>query len=293
VATQRRPRAVPKSVHACPNSQLRDFRPSTFRLRGPNLKPQAPAQAFTLIELVMAMGIMTLVLGATVSIFTVVSRSVDGITTMTEQHKTEDVLAQMQSEMRLALDFSDVSATGVTFSVPDRDNDAVDETIRYEWAGTPGSPPTSGPFTRQYNTDPAVTVLETLYDYKLDCEHRTAYPLPTPPAPVYDDSTWGFFASDVTVSSIPRNVLFAYSGPVVFDTGTATGRRVQILWGDNFAALNTDGKTLDRKAIEWAAGEGGGGYAQQATAGDNGQPTFMLTDQEQTVAVMVTTAPTP
>ena len=227
----------------------------------------APAQAFTLIELVMAMGIMTLVLGATVSIFTVVSRSVDGITTMTEQHKTEDVLAQMQSEMRLALDFPDVSATGVTFSVPDRDNDAVDETIRYEWAGTPGSPPTSGPFTRQYNTDPAVTVLETLYDYKLGCEHRTAYPLPTPPAPVYDDSTWGFFASDVTVSSIPRNVLFVYGGPFVFDTGTAAGRRVQVLWGDNFAALNTDGKTLNRNA--------------------------MLTDQEQTVAVMVATAPTP
>ena len=60
-----------------------------------------------------------LVLGATVSIFTVASRSMDGITTMTEQHKTEDVLAQMQSEMRLALNFPDVSGRELLDQVPE------------------------------------------------------------------------------------------------------------------------------------------------------------------------------
>ena len=43
------------------------------------------------------------------------------------------------------------------------------------------------------------------------------------------------------------------SGGSLWDSGTAPGRRVQVPWGDNFSALNADGQTLMRRAIEWAA----------------------------------------
>ena len=41
-------------------------------------------------------------------------------------------------------------------------------------------------------------------------------------------------------------------GGALWDSGTAAGRRVLVPWGDDFAALNTDGQTLMRRAIEWA-----------------------------------------
>jgi hypothetical protein len=49
------------------------------------------------------------------------------------------------------------------------------------------------------------------------------------------------------------------TGATLHDGGAAAGRRVQVPWGDDFAALNTDGQMLMKRAIEWAAGAGEGG----------------------------------
>jgi Tfp pilus assembly protein PilV len=53
-------------------------------------------------------------------------------------------------------------------------------------------------------------------------------------------------------------------GAPLYDSGTAAGRRVTLPWGGNpfdINALNPDGKTIMRRALEWAAGidSGGGG----------------------------------
>ncbi len=42
------------------------------------------------------------------------------------------------------------------------------------------------------------------------------------------------------------------TGGALWASGHAAGRRVQVPWGDDFGALNTDGQTLMRRAIEWA-----------------------------------------
>jgi hypothetical protein len=49
--------------------------------------------------------------------------------------------------------------------VADRNNDAVDETIRYEWSGTPGAS-----LTRKYNVAAAVTVLSDVNEFGLSYE---------------------------------------------------------------------------------------------------------------------------
>ena len=43
------------------------------------------------------------------------------------------------------------------------------------------------------------------------------------------------------------------SGADLEGGGTAPGRRVQVAWGDDFSTLNSDGQTLMRRSIEWAA----------------------------------------
>jgi hypothetical protein len=59
---------------------------------------------------------------------------------------------------------------------------------------------------------------------------------------------------DVTLGTIE-------TGGDLFGGGTAAGRRVKLPWsgtGFDIAALNADGQTLMRRAIEWAAGAGDG-----------------------------------
>jgi hypothetical protein len=42
------------------------------------------------------------------------------------------------------------------------------------------------------------------------------------------------------------------AGGALWDSGTASGRRVLVPWGDDFSALNADGQTIMQRAIEWA-----------------------------------------
>ncbi|MCP5092993.1 MAG: DNRLRE domain-containing protein, partial [Gammaproteobacteria bacterium] len=46
------------------------------------------------------------------------------------------------------------------------------------------------------------------------------------------------------------------TGGALWDAGNAPARRVQVPWGDDFSALNTDGQTIMQRAIEWAVGAG-------------------------------------
>ena len=51
------------------------------------------------------------------------------------------------------------------------------------------------------------------------------------------------------------------AGGLLFDTGTAAGRRVKLPWGGNGFDINSltdDGRTIMRRALEWSAGSGCG-----------------------------------
>ena len=77
-------------------------------------------------------------------------------------------------------------------------------------------------------------------------------------------------------------------GGALWDSGTAADRRVLVPWGDDFAALNTDGQTLMRRALEWAAANdvpppdllfvSGGSVIVQAPSGES---LIVPTAQEQ------------
>ncbi|GAX59225.1 hypothetical protein SCALIN_C01_0156 [Candidatus Scalindua japonica] len=86
--------------------------------------------------------------------------------------------------------------------------------------------------------------------------------------PAYDIYTGGgmTLALDLRVlgecGTISAALAALEAGDDLWDTGTAAARRVQVPWGDDFSALNADGQTIMKRAIEWAAagsGSGGGG----------------------------------
>lgn len=135
------------------------------RCRGPS--------AYTLIEAIVSLVVVSTIMAATVSTMVLASRAVGGGTSggLAKISETKDVVEQIASELSLALAFSVRSDTVVAFTVPDRNGDGQPESIRYEWSGTAGDP-----LTRQYNGGTQATIAENVHHFSL------SYLLKTVPA---------------------------------------------------------------------------------------------------------------
>lgn len=109
-------------------------------------------RAFTLIELVVALGAAAILMAAVGSVLTVARKSVP-----TPDDPATAMVSAWGAADRFAKDLTTAkTVTGSnpwTLTLPDRDGDTVDETIVWTW-DTP-----STTLTRQVNGDPAVTVL--------------------------------------------------------------------------------------------------------------------------------------
>lgn len=135
------------------------------RRRGPS--------AYTLIEAMVSLVVVSTIMGATVSTMVVASRAVGGGTTggLAKISQSNEVAGQIASELSLALSFSVRTDTVVAFTVPDRNGDGQPESIRYEWSGVAGDP-----LTRQYNGGTQATIAENVHHFSL------SYLLKTVPA---------------------------------------------------------------------------------------------------------------
>lgn len=125
---------------------------------------KARARGYTLIELVIAMSITSILLVSIGSAVVLASKALPGAgNTADAVIDVAAVSGDIAGELEYALSFSQRTATAVTFTVADRDNDQVDETIRYAWSGTAGDP-----LTRQYNGPPAVAVIGDVSSFQLE-----------------------------------------------------------------------------------------------------------------------------
>ncbi len=129
--------------------------------------------AYTLIEAMVSLVVVSTIMGATVSTMVVASRAVGGGTSggLAKISESNEVAGQIASELSLALSFSERSDTVVAFTVPDRDSDGQPESIRYEWSGVAGDP-----LTRQYNGGTQATIADNVHHFSL------SYLLKTVPA---------------------------------------------------------------------------------------------------------------
>jgi len=96
---------------------------------------------FTLVEVVVSVSVASILFVAIGSIIVLTARAFPaGEHGATGSATVADVLGLLASDAAYAIGISEAEPDAVEFSVPDRDGDALPETIRYEWAGDAGDP---------------------------------------------------------------------------------------------------------------------------------------------------------
>lgn len=128
--------------------------------------------AFTLIEMVVSLSIISVVFLAMGSVMVLASKAVPDPKASTGMALTADLLEQIAAEVQVATSVSIATDKGIAFTVPDRDGDGTDESIVYLWGGVAGSA-----LVRQYNGGTVVTVIPAAYEFGL---YYTTRPAPQP-----------------------------------------------------------------------------------------------------------------
>jgi type II secretory pathway pseudopilin PulG len=119
--------------------------------------------AFTLIEMVVSLTVITIVFLAMGSVMLLATKAIPRPDSPTNLRlEATDVLEQITSELQVATSIIAATDKGITFTVPDRDNDAVDENIMYQWGGVAGNP-----LARQYNGGNKITILPDIKGFEL------------------------------------------------------------------------------------------------------------------------------
>lgn len=125
-----------------------------------------PQRAFTLIETIVSISVASILLigmGSTVLIATQAMPDVDS--PQTDSIATAIKLEQFNTELQTMLELIEHTPTAITFTVPDRNNDANPERIRYAWDATKGAP-----LTRQLNQNTPATFLDEINNFNLAYE---------------------------------------------------------------------------------------------------------------------------
>ena len=119
--------------------------------------------ALTLVELVLSMAIMVLLVSGLTSAVVIAGHALpsrqDEVNVVVRAQAAADQIAE---ELSCAITLTDATATAITFTVADRNEDAAADTIRYAWSGTAGDA-----LTRQYNAGSLVNVAEDVQVFEL------------------------------------------------------------------------------------------------------------------------------
>jgi len=129
---------------------------------------------FTLAELVVAMAVLSMLVGAAVSAIVISTRSIP--TGKSVAHRRMDAMAALEQIAEELFYATAINSTGVTsagvssiaFDVDDRGHGASGvETIRYAWSGASGDP-----LIRQYNGGSEKTVIDQLDQFVITLERE-------------------------------------------------------------------------------------------------------------------------
>jgi prepilin-type N-terminal cleavage/methylation domain-containing protein len=130
----------------------------------------APQRGFTLIEMVVTVAILSVIMLGMGSAMIIATRALpEAENPAAAAIAAGSAAERLATELQYAVSINDSNATAIEFTVADRDDDDVAETIRYEWSGTPGDP-----LTRQYNGATAYEVLADVSQFELSYDLKTA-----------------------------------------------------------------------------------------------------------------------
>jgi len=127
---------------------------------------------FSLVELAVTVSIISIILVSLGSVILVAAKALPSAPGPTERTLSATAAADLlASEVRFATNVTIALPDDLEFTVPDRNNDGEEETIRYAWDG-PGAP-----LTRSYNGGPPAAVSPPIdafsLDYRRDAHTRT------------------------------------------------------------------------------------------------------------------------
>lgn len=119
----------------------------------------AARRGFTLMELVLSIGVMSILLLGVTKAILIASRAVPAADSR-KQSRSDAAAAvdRLQADLTFATSITELTSTAITFTVADRGHGAAGaETIRYAWSGTAGAP-----LTRAYNGSVPVNVVSSV-----------------------------------------------------------------------------------------------------------------------------------
>ncbi len=149
------------------------------------------------MEMIVASTSATILLAGLASSIFVVSQAFDNTDAETAGRLDASLAAnEILTDLRFATTFTERSTTAVTFEVPDRDGDGENETLRYAWDGTSGSP-----LTRALNGSTPEAILEDVSSLNLEYVTRTLSGLEAPIVVVPEVSYADFIATRQTQSN--------------------------------------------------------------------------------------------
>lgn len=160
--------------------------------------------AFTLVEMIVSIAIVSIVVLACASVMLLAAKTVAssagvasagmagsnaGTNGVSQAALARAAAERIADDLKMAVTFAERTATAATFTVPDRDGDGQPETVRYAWSGAAGTTITVGltgyaiaPYTltRQYNNAAPVAVAEDVRSFGLNYLTRTVGTKPEP-----------------------------------------------------------------------------------------------------------------
>jgi prepilin-type N-terminal cleavage/methylation domain-containing protein len=99
------------------------------------------ASGFTLIEAMISIAVISILVAAMGSMMLAVGHALPDPKSPTSAiAEAHDAASLLSAELRCARTCTEMTPTAITFTVPDRNGDGVDETIRYYWPGSGGDP---------------------------------------------------------------------------------------------------------------------------------------------------------
>lgn len=178
----------------------------------------------SLIEMVLAVGVLALVLVGAQSAVMIAARATPAKDDANAQAASSAAcLSAIADDLAVATSVSSTLPHALEFLVPDRTGDAVEDSIRYEWSGKPGEP-----LYRSLNGGAAEKVAASVnaLEFTYDTQQST-------PETTYAES------DEVVVST--------------FDTATSTiARQVGRYSGDTYVRAQWFTPTLPADAVSWS-----------------------------------------
>ena len=143
---------------------------------------------YTLIELLVATSVSSMLIVGLPSSIYIVSQSVSGDNITVSRSNTAEIQSQFMNDLKHAVSFGELTSTAITMTIPDRDNDGRTEVIRYSWTGVAGDP-----LLYQYNSEAEVTLVDDIHQFDLTSITRSiSAPIIPEPDVILDDDNLVF-----------------------------------------------------------------------------------------------------